>query len=130
MVNIYNIHAYPFIGIIDPRTGEKLIQLPANKLDSCSFCEKITSFLCDFEMPIEDDTESSEVVKVEEDEVVVLNGGNKKEVSNKIKYIILYCKNVYLRREPLVKQVKNDWYISFQFLSHDFIRNILFFYNN
>jgi hypothetical protein len=83
--NIYNIHTYPFIGIIDPRTGEKLIQLQSNKLDSCSFCEKVTSFLCDFEMPNVDDTDvpSNEVVKIDvEDEVVVINDDDKTALSN------------------------------------------------
>lgn len=80
IINIYNIHAYPFIGIIDPRTGEKLIELQANKIDSCSFLEKITSFLCDFEMPngdVDTNIPSNECVKIDdEDEIVeVKNAG-------------------------------------------------------
>ena len=73
LINIYNIVGYPFIGIIDPRTGEKLIQIQSNKFDSCSFCEKITSFLCDFETPNNEEEEVPEVLVEEEVQVVLDN---------------------------------------------------------
>lgn len=98
LINIYNIHSYPFIGIIDPRTGEKLIQLQSNKIDSCSFCEKITSFLCDFEMPHGDDEKSvpsNECVKVDDDDEVV-------ELNNKNNLTDVNSKNQKLKAKDLL----------------------------
>ena len=63
---MYNVHAYPFIGIIDPQTGEKLTQFPT-KIDPCTFCEKVTTFLCDHETPFKetDQQDEDEIVEVE-----------------------------------------------------------------
>jgi hypothetical protein len=96
LINYYNIASYPFVAIIDPRTGEKLMQFNSNKLDQLMFCEKITTFLGDYEMPMNESefeqynisnnstTQNSkktngtnQIIKVDdEDDVVELNGFN------------------------------------------------------
>ena len=89
LINYYRITTYPFIGVIDPRTGENLLLLNPLKLDQMIFCEKITSFLCDHDAPSpeivqdDDDDENSkksvDVIRVDEDDeddaIVVI--GNK-----------------------------------------------------
>jgi len=85
LVNIYNIHSYPFIAILDPRTGEKLVQYQSNKLDPCSFCERLTNFLCenepDFkpacdvvELGGDSNKASDEIVIVDEQSKTYVNG--------------------------------------------------------
>ncbi|MFH4982510.1 hypothetical protein AB6A40_009219 [Gnathostoma spinigerum] len=44
--NYYNIHSYPAVFIIDPRTGEHLTKIRA--ADPATFCEQLTTFLEDF----------------------------------------------------------------------------------
>ena len=54
LIHYYNIATYPFIAIIDPRTGEKLTQFNnASKMDQCMFCEKVTNFLGENELEAE-----------------------------------------------------------------------------
>ena len=48
--------------MIDPRTGEKLTQW--SKLDSTLFCELVTNFLSDHELPVECNNDESNGKKV------------------------------------------------------------------
>ena len=77
---MYNIHTYPFIGIIDPQTGEKLTQFPT-KMDPCAFCEKVTSFLCDHEAPYGEGEQGEE----QQEDIIELDKSedNKKAQDNK-----------------------------------------------
>lgn len=46
--NLYRITRYPFVAILDPRTGENVHQFNSSKLDDqMMFCEKVTNFLCE-----------------------------------------------------------------------------------
>ena len=85
LVSIYNISTYPFVGILDPRTGEKLIQYNANKLDPCSFCEKLYSFLGENEADFKQNTSNSEIIEVADsnksDDVVVIDKKTNDNVS-------------------------------------------------
>jgi len=87
LINYYNISSYPFLAIIDPRTGEKLMQFTSSKIDQLTFCEKVTTFLADYENPIKeselehyqngDSKKSNEVIKVDdEDDIVELKHSN------------------------------------------------------
>ena len=82
---MYGVNSYPFIAILDPRTGEKLIQYNSSKLDPCSFCEKITNFLCenepDFKQNITDDVIEILETKKKDQEVVVIDENLKKPES-------------------------------------------------
>eukprot|EP00096_Caligus_rogercresseyi_P015292 TRINITY_DN7748_c0_g1_i1.p1 TRINITY_DN7748_c0_g1~~TRINITY_DN7748_c0_g1_i1.p1 ORF type:complete len:264 (-),score=40.63 TRINITY_DN7748_c0_g1_i1:146-937(-) len=42
-VKFYPVHTYPYVSVIDPRTGEKLVEW--NELDSTIFCDLVTDFL-------------------------------------------------------------------------------------
>jgi hypothetical protein len=55
--NYYHIHQYPFVGVLDPRTGELMARFKG-KLDSTSFCEKVMDFLSDHSLPIAEFDES------------------------------------------------------------------------
>ncbi|RNA27208.1 UBX domain-containing [Brachionus plicatilis] len=72
MINYYRIDTYPFIAILDPRTGENVMQFNnTNKLDQFIFCEKVTNFLAEHDMPIGSDQENGEsenVIEVEKNE--------------------------------------------------------------
>lgn len=72
MINYYRIANYPFIAILDPRTGENVMQFNnTNKLDQFIFCEKVTNFLSEHEMPINDDQdngESQNIIELEKHE--------------------------------------------------------------
>lgn len=59
LVSCYKITQYPFVAIIDPRTGEKMKSW--NKLDTHLFCENITNFLADNELPADDDFATNDV---------------------------------------------------------------------
>jgi hypothetical protein len=72
------------LAIIDPRTGEKQMDLGSNKMDQLMFCEKVTTFLSDFETPFKESElenyqngnskQKNEIIKVDdEDEIVELN---------------------------------------------------------
>ena len=52
------------MAVIDPRTGEKVIQW-TSKLDSSLFCELITNFLSDHELPAIQSEETFDDVKIE-----------------------------------------------------------------
>lgn len=84
MINYYNIKSYPFIGIIDPRTGEKLFQFNTTKtLDQMIFCEKITNFLTDYETPVKEEDqngncENDDVIKVDDEQDIVCISPNSK----------------------------------------------------
>lgn len=98
LLNYYQIKTYPFIGIIDPRTGEKVMQFNSSKIDPLIFCEKVTNFLCDYDSPLKEDESpskylppnyirnstvkkesSNEIVQVDDDQddVIVVNGNSK-----------------------------------------------------
>lgn len=48
IVNYYRVKQFPFVAILDPRTGENVHQFnSAKQLDSLIFCEKVTQFLCE-----------------------------------------------------------------------------------
>ena len=84
------------MAILDPRTGEKLMQFNSSKIDQLTFCEKVTTFLADYDMPIKDfELEahkngthanimtSNEIIKVDdEDDVVELPGSGKTNKTN------------------------------------------------
>ena len=56
MVNYYTINSYPFIAVLNPRTGEKVAHFK-KKYDTSAFCEAVTTFLSDHELPnVHDDT--------------------------------------------------------------------------
>ena len=86
LIHYYNIQNYPFIAILDPRTGEKVLQFNNTaKMDQCMFCEKVTNFLCENELNVEhfvDEAakEEKEIVQIDDDssgsskDVVCLNG--------------------------------------------------------
>ncbi|OTF73706.1 UBX domain-containing protein 7-like protein [Euroglyphus maynei] len=48
-VSFYQVHQFPYISIIDPRTGEKIIFW--NEIDTVTFCEKVTQFLNEHPSP-------------------------------------------------------------------------------
>jgi hypothetical protein len=53
LIHYYNISTYPFIAILDPRTGEKVANFTnVSKMDQCMFCEKVTNFLAENELDI------------------------------------------------------------------------------
>ena len=96
-INYYNISSYPFVAILDPRTGEKLMQFNSTKIDQLMFCEKVTTFLADYDMPIKDfelqngKTSSNEVIKVDdEDDIVELNQVNNVKFKQRIFSIIAW----------------------------------------
>ncbi|XP_076311270.1 UBX domain-containing protein 7-like isoform X1 [Tachypleus tridentatus] len=45
----YKVNQYPYVAILDPRTGENLVAW--NKVDSMSFCDLVTEFLCKHPSP-------------------------------------------------------------------------------
>ena len=89
LINYYRIDAYPYVAILDPRTGEKLMQFNRAKIDQFMFCEKVTGFLADYDSPIKDFVSESDsnsktdIIKVDdEDDVVVVNNVNKNGLVN------------------------------------------------
>lgn len=60
-IQFYKVTDYPYIAILDPRTGEKLIVW--NNIDSVSFCDLVTDFLSHHPSP--DGTNSNKKPKVE-----------------------------------------------------------------
>lgn len=54
MINYYRIADYPFIAVLNPRTGEKVHQFK-KKYDKYLFCEAVTTFLSDHELPMVQD---------------------------------------------------------------------------
>ncbi|CAF0951978.1 unnamed protein product [Brachionus calyciflorus] len=73
MLNYYRITGYPFLAIIDPRTGENVMQFHnTSKMDQFMFCEKVTNFLCDHDMPIKDfdenENKNDEIVQIDDDD--------------------------------------------------------------
>ncbi|XP_023226428.1 UBX domain-containing protein 7-like isoform X1 [Centruroides sculpturatus] len=60
-IQFYNVTEYPYIAILDPRTGEKLVVW--NNIDSVSFCDLVTEFLS--HQPSPDGTSSNKKLKVE-----------------------------------------------------------------
>lgn len=80
LIHYYNIDSYPFLAIIDPRTGEKMTQMNCLKLDAWMFCEKTTNFLSDHEAPMSVEeheatlrTSSNEGEEKKAEEVIDLN---------------------------------------------------------
>ena len=56
MINYYRVTDYPFIAVLNPRTGEKVHHFK-KKYDKYLFCEAVTTFLSDRELPmVQDDT--------------------------------------------------------------------------
>ncbi|XP_013789365.1 UBX domain-containing protein 7-like [Limulus polyphemus] len=45
----YKVSQYPYVAILDPRTGENLVVW--NKVDPISFCDLVTKFLCEYPTP-------------------------------------------------------------------------------
>lgn len=54
-MNFYRV-SFPYVAIIDPRTGELVRQW--NKIDTLTFCDKLTQFLTDHPSPLEKDLTS------------------------------------------------------------------------
>ncbi|GMT33375.1 hypothetical protein PFISCL1PPCAC_24672, partial [Pristionchus fissidentatus] len=48
MRSYYGVHACPTVFIVDPRTGEKVIDVPLKSQDAVSICDKLTRFMDDF----------------------------------------------------------------------------------
>lgn len=48
-INFYNVATFPYVSIVDPRTGEKMISW--HEVDTISFCEKVTQFLLEHPSP-------------------------------------------------------------------------------
>lgn len=42
-MTFYPVNNWPYVAVIDPRTGEKLVEW--HKIDAVSFCDLITEFL-------------------------------------------------------------------------------------
>ena len=57
----YNVSDWPYVAIIDPRTGECLAVW--NKIDATSFCDLLLEFLCQHHF---DEQPASKRVKTEE----------------------------------------------------------------
>jgi hypothetical protein len=75
LINYYNIKTYPLVAVIDPRTGEKIVQW--SKLDSTLFCELVTNFLSDHELPeTKIDDENIKIVNVDGDDDEITNDNN------------------------------------------------------
>jgi hypothetical protein len=62
LLNYYRINSFPFVAILDPRTGENVLTFNSSKLDQLMFCEKVTNFLCESEAPIKDFQPPSEPI--------------------------------------------------------------------
>lgn len=92
LIHYYHISTYPFIAILDPRTGEKLEQFNnPTKLDQCLFCEKVTEFLGENELNVslsesqeQQSSKSDDVVSVESSSSSssVITSKDKKPVTN------------------------------------------------
>lgn len=72
MINYYRITNYPFIAVLDPRTGENVLQFTnTSKMDQFLFCEKVTNFLCEHDVPIKDFEENGkadEIVQIDDED--------------------------------------------------------------
>jgi hypothetical protein len=79
LINYYNIHSYPYVAVIDPRTGEKIAQW--SKLDATVFCELVTNFLSDHELPVDgqqkDDDDDVKISNDEDANKMAINGNGK-----------------------------------------------------
>lgn len=51
-MNLYRV-SFPYVAIIDPRTGELVREW--NKVETVTFCDKLTQFLTDHPSPLEKD---------------------------------------------------------------------------
>lgn len=76
MVNYYRIHDYPFVAALNPRTGEKVAHFK-NKYDTYSFCEAVTTFLSDRELPMVHDDTLEENVDDADSAVVIVDDDKK-----------------------------------------------------
>lgn len=103
LINYYNITSYPFVAILDPRTGEKLMQFNSSKIDQLMFCEKVTTFLADYDMPLKEhelasnnysnnnttimkkgNSNTNEIIKVDDDEEDIVElSSNLNKISQK-----------------------------------------------
>ncbi|GMR34147.1 hypothetical protein PMAYCL1PPCAC_04342, partial [Pristionchus mayeri] len=48
MRSYYGVHSCPAVFIVDPRTGEKVTDVPLKSQDAVSICDKLTRFMDDF----------------------------------------------------------------------------------
>ncbi|KAJ6222127.1 hypothetical protein RDWZM_000672 [Blomia tropicalis] len=65
-INFYNVRTYPYVSIVDPRTGEKMVSW--NEIDTMTFCDNITQFLSEHPRPGGDaESVSSNHVEVEKE---------------------------------------------------------------
>jgi len=96
LVNIYNIHSYPFIAILDPRTGEKLVQYQSTKLDPCSFCERLTNFLCENEPDFKSTSDAFELANNNNEEVLIIDDKKKVEINGSVR--LYFINNLYLNK--------------------------------
>ncbi len=93
LIHYYTIDTYPFLAIIDPRTGEKMTQMNCMKLDAWMFCEKTTNFLCDHEAPMSAEehalalklNSNIEVDEKKQEEVIELNDKQEHETRKAMK---------------------------------------------
>jgi hypothetical protein len=68
LANYYRINSYPFVAILDPRTGENVKQFNAAKLDQLAFCEKTTQFLCEHgDGPSQDHNDDNDEIEVKQE---------------------------------------------------------------
>lgn len=87
MLNYYRINSFPFVAILDPRTGENVLTFNSSKLDQLMFCEKVTNFLCDSEAPIKDFQPPSEPItttKAASNNIVIDDDDNDEKNSNDV----------------------------------------------
>jgi len=97
-ISCYNVLTYPFVAIIDPRTGEKLKEW--SRLDVPVFCEAITNFLSDQELPIDPSLHSDQ----SNDDDVKFVSTRKANGAPAVKF------NAKEATEKLVESKKNDIY--------------------
>jgi len=97
-ISCYNLLTYPFVAIIDPRTGEKIKEW--SRLDVPVFCEAITNFLSDHELPIDPSLHSDQ----SNDDDIKLVSTKKANGAPVVKF------NAKEATEKLTEAKKNDIY--------------------
>lgn len=115
LINYYRISSYPFLAILDPRTGENVLSFTnISKMDQFMFCEKITNFLCDYESPIkdfcengEDNDDDTDIVQLDEEES--RDSKSSKDDCVLIKNIKTESnKNQFIKSSDLLKELNGD----------------------
>jgi len=124
LANYYRINSYPFVAILDPRTGENVKQFNAAKLDQLAFCEKTTQFLCEHgdgpsqdhnddndEIEVKQETKKVEVVEIDDSssssaESLVAKPAAKEKASDVIKKALLEKSNTSEEEEEEVNWKK------------------------